>query len=115
VPVGANEICIRPYGFHDTFNGRLGEASTRWLERPALKWFAARGIKLEDCAIDAHADIQDCLLFPVVAASELNPAFIEWLIGPAPETQSGYGKLWRSLPRLSAQQLGERINLRRLY
>jgi galactokinase/mevalonate kinase-like predicted kinase len=106
---------VRAYGFADAFAGRLGDAATRWLGRAAGDWFAARGLKPEDCGIDPQADIQSCPLFPVLAAGELEPAFVEWLFAPAPGPETGFPRRWRELPRLSAQQIPAQVNLRRLY
>ena len=70
--------------FQRRLPGPLGDAATRWLGQPAREWFAARGLKPEDCGIDPQADIHSCPLFPVLAAGELEPAFVEWLFAPAP-------------------------------
>jgi fucokinase / fucose-1-phosphate guanylyltransferase len=114
-PIGEDQICIRAYGFGDTFAGQLGDAGTRWLSRAAGEWFKARGIRPEDCGVDPRADIHSCPLFPVLAASELEPAFVEWLFASAPGPDTGFARRWRELPRLSAQQIPEQVNLRRLY
>ncbi|HWI55688.1 MAG TPA: bifunctional fucokinase/L-fucose-1-P-guanylyltransferase, partial [Bacillota bacterium] len=97
------------------FSGKLGEAATRWLGRPAREWFTARGLNPADCSIEPDTDIQCCPLFPVIAAAKLEPAFIEWLFASAPSPQADFSRLWQSSPRLSAQQIGERVNLGRLY
>ena len=114
-PIGQDQFCVRAYGFGDAFAGPVGDAATRWLGRPAGEWFAARGLKPEECGIDPQADIQCCPLFPVLAASEIEPAFVEWLFAPAPKGETGFARRWRELPRLSAQQIPEQVNLRRLY
>ncbi|HXP63433.1 MAG TPA: bifunctional fucokinase/fucose-1-phosphate guanylyltransferase [Dongiaceae bacterium] len=114
VPVGAADFCIRAYGLDDAFKGKLGEETTRWLGRPALEWLRARGLKPADCGIDAEADIQECRLFPVMAGSELEPGFVEWLFASAPEDSARLAPRWRALPRLSARQIVERVNLERL-
>ena len=44
VPIGANEFCIRVYGFDDRFTGKLGAPETLWLGRPAVDWLSARGL-----------------------------------------------------------------------
>jgi galactokinase/mevalonate kinase-like predicted kinase len=54
-------------------------------------------------------------LFPVFAANELDPAFIEWLVTPSPKAEAGFARRWRTLPRLSAQQLGAQASVRRIY
>jgi galactokinase/mevalonate kinase-like predicted kinase len=115
VPVGEDQLCVRAYGFNDRFHGQVGADSTRWLGQPARKWFEARGLRMEECGIDPEADIQSCPLFPLLAAGQLAPAFVEWLFAPVPEAGVAFAAQWRALPRLSAQDVPERINLRRLY
>jgi galactokinase/mevalonate kinase-like predicted kinase len=115
VPVGQDEFCVRFYGFDDPFKGKLAEATSRWLGQPAHEWFRARALQPEDCGLEAEADLQCCPLFPLIAASQLEPGFIDWLFAPAPRNQARFAALWRALPRLSAQQIGERVNLERLY
>ena len=115
VPLGEDKFCVRAYGFHDSFAGPLGDSSTRWLGRVAREWFSARGLKPEDCGVDPQADIHSCPLFPVIAAGDLDPAFVAWLFALAPGPDAGSARRWRELPRLSALQIPGQINLRRLY
>jgi galactokinase/mevalonate kinase-like predicted kinase len=115
VPIDQNQFCVRAYGFGDALAGPVGDAATRWLGRPAGDWFNARGLKLEDCGIDPQADIHACPLFPVLRAGEIEPGFVEWLFAAAPRADAGFAGRWRELPRLSAQQIPEQVNLRRLY
>jgi len=113
--VGRKETCVRAYGFNDSFSGPLGEAATLWLGRSAREWFAARGLTPEACAVNPKADIHACPLFPVLDARDLDPAFVEWLFAPAPNSGTDFARRWRELPRLSAAQILEQVNLRRLY
>jgi galactokinase/mevalonate kinase-like predicted kinase len=113
VPVGDDQFCVRAYGFDDKFVGLLGDDSTHWLGQPARQWFEARGLK--DCGIDPQTEIQSCPLFPVLPAGHIKPGFVEWLFAPEPKDRNGLAEMWRGRPRLSAQQLPERVNLRRLY
>lgn len=115
VPVGETDLCIRAYGFRDLFSGQLADPATLWLGRPAAEWFAARKLVPAECGIDPSADIQCCPLFPVLASGKIEPGFVEWLFAPAPGGDGAFAKLWRSLPRFSAQQLLAEANLRRLY
>jgi galactokinase/mevalonate kinase-like predicted kinase len=115
VPIGQDQLCVRAYGFHDPFAGPLGDPATRWLGRTARDWFAARDIQPEECGIDARADIHSCPLFPVLPAGELEPAFIEWLFAATPRPEAGFARRWRESRRLSAQQIPDEVNLRRLY
>jgi galactokinase/mevalonate kinase-like predicted kinase len=115
VPVGQNEFCLRAYGFRDTFRGKLTVPATLWFGQPARDWFGARDLKPETCGINPEDDIQRCQLFPVVSESQLEPRFIEWMFALRPEKRPDFAKHWRGLPRISAQQISEHANLKRLY
>jgi galactokinase/mevalonate kinase-like predicted kinase len=114
-PVGDREVCVRPYGFRDPFKGRLGDSATLWLGRPAREWFSARWFGQAEEQIDFNADIQTAPLFPVLPEDQIDPAFLQWLIAPAPAAQPKMVEKWLALPRLSAAQVGDRIHLGRLY
>jgi galactokinase/mevalonate kinase-like predicted kinase len=115
VPVDESDFAVRVYGFRDRFSGRLGDEETRWLGRPAKEWFAARGLGLPECRLDAGMDIQRCPLFVVLPEADLDPGFIEWLVAETPVSDPAFVRRWSSRPRLSAAELGERVNLERLY
>ena len=115
VPVGEDQFCIRNYGFHDGFNGKTGDPDTKWFDRPVGDWFSTRGLGLMPCGISADADIQLGALFPVLAAAEIDGAFLEWLFQAKPAARPDFARRWQDRPRLSAQQLLEQINIRRLY
>ena len=115
VPIGAGDVCVRCYGMNDLFSGAVGDATTRWLERPAPNWFFARGISREAAGIEARCDIQRAALFPVLAEAELEARFVEWLFAAKPVKNEEFARRWLALPRLSAEQIGERVNLRRVY
>ena len=115
VPVGVADFAVRVYGFRDRFSGRLGDEGTLWLGKPAREWFAARGLALADCGLDPAEDIQRSPFFAVVPPAQLEPRFIEWLFAEKPEANEHFAARWRSLPRLAAAGLSERVNLDRLY
>ncbi|HSU55354.1 MAG TPA: bifunctional fucokinase/fucose-1-phosphate guanylyltransferase [Candidatus Dormibacteraeota bacterium] len=115
IPVGERDWCIRPYGFTDKFNGSLGEPSTTWLEKPASHWFESRGLSLTACGLDSAADIQCVPLFPILPESNLRGQFVQWLVAANAEKNPEFAALWQNSPRLSAQETGAKINLRRLY
>jgi len=115
VPVGESDFAVRAYGFRDRFSGRLGDDETLWLGRPAREWFTARGLRLPPSRLAAAVDIQRCPLFVVLPEAELEPRFLEWLVAEKPVLNAAFAQRWSSRPRLSAAELGERVNLERLY
>jgi hypothetical protein len=115
VPVGERGWCVRFYGLDDTFDGVLKAPSTSWLSCPAADWFTARQICPEAAGIVSGMNLQQAPLFPVLALKQCEPRFLEWLFKPAPGSQKKFAEKWLSAPRLSAQQIIEKINLRRFY
>lgn len=115
VPIEATEWCIRPYGIRDSFSGKLGDASTKWFGRPLNEWFAARGLNPTECSLDLNADVQLSALFPVLSECDIEGAFVEWLFAARPAARPELAKRWREAKRLSAQQLLEEANMRRIY
>jgi galactokinase/mevalonate kinase-like predicted kinase len=115
IPIGEQDYCIRAYGFRDSFKGRLSDPSTLWLGRPVRDWFTARGFASRECGIEDEADIQTTALFPVMAAADLNPQFLQWLLDATPPMHPRFARLWNTLPRLSARQVPEQVNPDRLY
>ncbi len=115
VPVGDQAFAIRPYGFRDSFRGVLDDPGTRWFGRPASEWFATRGLRPEACGLQPQDDIQVCPLFPVLSPADLEGEFIAWLFEAKPSKKVEFAEKWRALRRLSARQLCEEINVRRLF
>jgi galactokinase/mevalonate kinase-like predicted kinase len=115
VPVGEKDFCLRTYGFDDSFSGKLGWPDTKWFGRSPADWFAVRGLTFEQAGLDANGDIQQARLFPAVTTTKLDPHFIEWLFAAKPEADPAFAELWLKSARLSAQDLGEQADLRRVY
>ena len=107
--------CIRAYGMDDPFRGAIGDARTHWFGRPAPDWFKLRGITLRDAGIAPKTDIQAAPLFPVVETGKTPAGFIRWLFAAKPEKNADFRKLWLESERLSADELGVRADLPRLY
>ena len=104
--VGGEGLALRVYGFDDAFKGRIGDASTLWMGRPATAWFEARGISPADAGIDPLGDIQSAPLFPVVqpndpAAGEL----LQWLVATEPGAAQDVRARWLAARRVSAADL----------
>jgi galactokinase/mevalonate kinase-like predicted kinase len=132
VPVAKADYCLRFYGIDDPFRGSLNAPATEWLGQPIANWFSSRGLSLGDLGIPADTDIQEVPLFPVLSDRQLQletdppaeksagraEAFLQWLLdaGSACESDAErFRQLWLESPRLSAAQLGEKANLKRLY
>jgi len=113
VPVDETVLCIRPYGYTDAFRGSIDDSKTQWLNRSLVDWFAARGISPADAGIDPKMDIQTAPLFPV--PEKIDPAFIRWMFAAEPEESDEWRSLWLKSLRLSARELGQQVNLSRLY
>jgi galactokinase/mevalonate kinase-like predicted kinase len=111
VPVGAEAFAVRNYGFDDSFSGPLAKAL--WLGRPAADWLAKRGITMEEAGLSGATDIQESALFAVV--EEVSSEWVSWLLDEEPEPNEDFSKRWRDARRLSARELGEEVNLARLY
>jgi galactokinase/mevalonate kinase-like predicted kinase len=109
VPVGETAFAVRPYGFDDSFSGAIGQAN--WMGRPAGEWFSRHGISLAEAGIEPDTDIQEAPLFAVVDAPD--SAWIDWLLRGGDD--GGERKRWIESRRLSARQLGEVANLKRLF
>jgi galactokinase/mevalonate kinase-like predicted kinase len=109
VPVGVSQWCARVYGFDDAFKGALGDAKTLFFGRPAAEWFARRGLEV----ITPEADIQNAALFPLLPEPP-DSAFLEWLFAAEPRDNATHSARWLAAERLSAQEIGERANLRRV-
>jgi len=112
VPVDA-QTALRVYGFADAFRGAVGNASTRWINQSVTHWFERRGISLDDAGIDPQTDLQFAPLFPVMET--FDPSFVKWMFAAEPESSAEWKKCWLDSKRLSARQLGQQANLRKMY
>ncbi len=115
VPCGGDRFCVRFYGLNDAFRGRMGDAATLWLGRPAPNWFYARGLNRETAGIAADADLFDAPLFPVLSRGELDTPFLEWLFATRPAADEALAARWAKAERLSARAIPGRADLTQLY
>ena len=105
-PWGECSYAARPYGFSDSFKGVKAEA--RWMGRPVADWCTERGVELPD-----FEDIQAAPLFPVCTSVEELGLLLRWMVS---EPALAEGKrLWVEAEKLSANQLLDGTNLRRLF
>lgn len=113
IPVGGGRVCIRPYGFHDAFNGAVGDARTMWMNRPCLEWFAARGIAPGHVA-DAATDIQYAPIFPVIQKEALAEPLVKWMIGIGRLDDTALSTMYLGAEKLSASEISTQADLVRL-
>ena len=107
VPVGEANWAARPYGFNDLFKGALSDVSTLFMGKPILTWAMERGITL-----GGNEDIQNAPLFPICQTVDELGKVLRWMI-TEPDREEGKF-IWLSARKLSANDLSDQANLRRL-
>lgn len=112
-PIEQSAWCVRFYGFDDRFSGSLDDPACLWFGRPAKEWLEKRGIRHADLGCTGDTDIQLAPIFPVVEAGEVTAAFLAWLHAESPADNETHRALFLRR-RLSAMQICEQANLRRL-
>lgn len=112
VPVGqAADYALRPYGFFDAFRGDVCSSETKYLGRPMEEWLSLRGIRPEELV---HTDdLQAAQIFPVSHDLQQLETLLHWFVDDNPRAE--VTELWRSLPRLSADELSVQASLPRLF
>lgn len=108
VPIGAKEWVARPYGFDDPFKGDVSDNTTLFMGKPIGIWASERGAGLPVCG-----DIQNAPLFPVCRNVEELGIVLRWMISE-PALEKGRN-IWESAVKMSANELSDRANLRRLF
>lgn len=108
VPIGEKGLAARPYGFKDAFKGNPVSGTTLFMGQPITQWVAERGIR----PIPA-ADIQNMALFPVCYSIDDLGKVLRWMVSE-PRFEAGR-IIWENVEKLSANQLSDQANLRRLF
>lgn len=111
VPLGKTEFVLRPYGFSDTFNGRLDDADTRYLGIPVVEWLSLRGLKVKE--ICGNEDIHSASIFPVSSSMDELGLMLRWMIAE-PELQEGR-RCWLNAQKMSASDIASKADLLRLF
>lgn len=107
VPWRAHEYVARPYGYCDLFKGARDKETTFWMGISVLQWMGERKVSLP-----CFDDLQNAPLFPIChSVDELGLVF-RWMINE-PELQQGK-IIWENSCKVSANQLSDEANLRRL-
>ena len=109
VPIGDRQWAVRPYGFNDKFRGQLCDNQTEFIGQPFVDWAKQR--HLPDFDADT-TDIQSAPIFPVVDKVSDIGLVLRWMLNE-PSLQGGR-IIWEDSQKLSADELSEKANLRRL-
>ncbi|MDR1202749.1 MAG: bifunctional fucokinase/L-fucose-1-P-guanylyltransferase [Tannerellaceae bacterium] len=107
IPIGDNNWVIRPYGMDDTFRGMMNDADTSFMGDSVIAWFAKRGLDSVP-----RQDIQAYPLFPVLSDLKVAGELLRWMIDSPEDTYAR--EIWRKTPKVSATEITDRANLRRL-
>ena len=109
VPIGDRQWAVRPYGFNDKFRGQLCDNQTEFIGQPFVDWAKQRHLP----GFDADTtDIQSAPIFPVVDNVNDMGLVLRWMLNE-PSLQGGR-MIWEDSLKLSADELSEKANLRRL-
>ena len=109
VPIGDRQWAVRPYGFNDKFRGQLCDNQTEFIGQPFVDWTKQRHLP----GFDADTtDIQSAPIFPVVDNVSDIGLVLRWMLNE-PSLQGGR-MIWEDSLKLSADELSEKANLRRL-
>ena len=109
VPIGDRQWAVRPYGFNDKFRGQLCDNQTEFIGQPFVDWAKQRHLP----GFDADTtDIQSAPIFPVVDNVSDMGLVLRWMLNE-PSLQGGR-VIWEDSLKLSADELSEKANLRRL-
>ncbi len=109
VPIGDRQWAVRPYGFNDKFRGQLCDNQTEFIGQPFVDWAKQRHLP----GFDADTtDIQSAPIFPVVDNVSDMGLVLRWMLND-PSLQGGR-MIWEDSQKLSADELSEKANLRRL-
>lgn len=113
-PVSDDCFAVRCYGFGDPFRGSIGDPSTRWMGASVEFWLIKRNLSFAEAGLDPEQDLQLAPLFPRIGTTELNGEFIQWMLAENPADNSIFSNLWKTLPRLSAREISQQADLKRL-
>ncbi|MBR5466327.1 MAG: bifunctional fucokinase/L-fucose-1-P-guanylyltransferase [Bacteroidaceae bacterium] len=109
VPIGDTQWVLRPYGFNDAMRGELRDQATEYLGTSVADWLDKRNILPDE--IDGNTDLQNSRIFPVCDNVEQMGKLLQWMIAEEPLDLTDE---WRTAKRLSANEISDMANLRRL-
>lgn len=109
VPIGEKEYVVRPYGYNDHFRGSLTDENTLFMGVPFSQWISERQLYITDFQ-NIH-DLQVSNIYPISKDLTLLGRVLKWLIG---DSNGDMRETYLSLPRISADEISNVANLRRL-
>jgi galactokinase/mevalonate kinase-like predicted kinase len=112
IPIDEELYCLRPYAMSDRFGGMADSAE--WLGMQLIDWLREKGGTLNEAGISPDKDIQNCALFPVLKRSQITETLVNWML-PGESTDKDTLQLWINCPRLSADKISAKANLKRLF
>jgi galactokinase/mevalonate kinase-like predicted kinase len=81
--------------------------------KPVGDWLEERNITMKKAGLTALGDLQNAPLFPVVSKHEMTAGLMQWMFQPG--KTGDQRSRWLSSPRLSADQISNQANLKRLF
>jgi galactokinase/mevalonate kinase-like predicted kinase len=105
-PVGEASCVFRAYHLDDTLRGGLATGSI--CGQPAVVWLQRRGFEFS-----ADTDIYDLPVYPVIEPAQADQRLLDWFFSTEPDRE--IGAMVRALPRLSAREIPNRIEFKRLF
>ena len=116
VPVGEDEIVVRPYGYNDKFRGALSESTLLYMGKPFVGWAEEHNIDLN--SIDGNEDLQSSRIFPVVQNADDAGLLLRWMLCNPQTMTADEAKLaedlWHECRKLSADDISAEADLIRL-
>lgn len=103
-------FALRPYGMNDAFRGDVTSPDVTYLGKSMSEWVHSRGLDMEE--IQPHSDLQAARIFPISQDINEQRRLLNWMINDTEDTEAR--SLWRKLPKMSANDLSDQANLRRL-
>src|SRR5574344_567241 len=110
VPIIDSGFAVRPYGFEDKFRGDLRKETTTYLGEEFVQWAIKRDIDIN--SIEGAEDLQSAHIFPVVDSNDDLEMVLRWMLSD-PHLKEGK-KIWDNASKMSADEIAEFADLRRL-
>lgn len=114
VPVNADEVIIRNYGFSDPFRGARSRETTLFMEMPLQEWLNRRKLSQVFDHLPETTDIQFLPLYLQINKKLVDEEFIQWLLDPHPHPSDDYTNRWTTTKRVSPDEISYLCNLSEL-